>query len=152
MTSAMKTRTQTSAGGVAYRNAGGAYEIAIVLMEPERRWQLPKGLIDPGETPEQAALREVREEAGIECTIVAPIDTIDYWFVDERGGEKVRVHKFVHFFLMRYKGGSTDEHDHEVAEARWAEVSEAIRMLAFDSEKSVVLLGSDMIGSKEISL
>ncbi|MBX3297558.1 MAG: NUDIX hydrolase [Acidobacteria bacterium] len=119
--------------------------MALVLMIPEMRWQLPKGIIDPGETPEQAALREVREEAGIECELVEPIETIEYWFVDSRSGTQVRIHKFVHFYLMRYVSGDVADHDHEVAEARWFPVDEAISTLAFDSEKSVVILGRDAL-------
>ena len=141
----METRKQVSAGGAAFREMDGKLEVALVLMIPEMRWQLPKGIIDPGETPEQAALREVREEAGIECELVEPIETIEYWFVDSRSGTQVRIHKFVHFYLMRYVSGDVADHDHEVAEARWFPVDEAISTLAFDSEKSVVILGRDAL-------
>lgn len=141
----METRKQVSAGGAAFREIDGKIEVALVLMIPEMRWQLPKGIIDPGETPEQAALREVREEAGIECELVEPIETIEYWFVDSRSGTQVRIHKFVHFYLMRYVSGDVADHDHEVAEARWFPVDEAISTLAFDSEKSVVILGRDAL-------
>ena len=137
----METRKQVSAGGAALRETDGKLEVALVLMIPEMRWQLPKGIIDPGETPEQAALREVREEAGIECELIEPIETIEYWFVDSRSGTPIRIHKFVHFYLMRYVSGDVADHDHEVAEARWFPVDEAISTLAFDSEKSVVILG-----------
>lgn len=137
----METRKQVSAGGAAFREIDGKFEVALVLMIPEMRWQLPKGIIDPGETPEQAALREVREEAGIECELIEPIETIEYWFVDSRSGTPIRIHKFVHFYLMRYVSGDVADHDHEVAEARWFRVDEAISTLAFDSEKSVVILG-----------
>lgn len=137
----METRKQVSAGGAAFRETDGKLEVALVLMIPEMRWQLPKGIIDPGETPEQAALREVREEAGIDCKLIEPIETIEYWFVDSRSGTPIRIHKFVHFYLMRYVSGDVADHDHEVAEARWFRVDEAISTLAFDSEKSVVILG-----------
>lgn len=137
----METRKQVSAGGAAFRETDGKLEVALVLMIPEMRWQLPKGIIDPGETPEQAALREVREEAGIECELIEPLETIEYWFVDSRSGTPIRIHKFVHFYLMRYVSGDVADHDHEVAEARWFRVDEAISTLAFDSEKSVVILG-----------
>lgn len=137
----METRKQVSAGGAAFREIDGKFEVALVLMIPEMRWQLPKGIIDPGETPEQAALREVLEEAGIECELIEPIETIEYWFVDSRSGTPIRIHKFVHFYLMRYVSGDVADHDHEVAEARWFPVDEAISTLAFDSEKSVVILG-----------
>ena len=145
----METRKQVSAGGAAFRETDGRLEVALVLMIPEMRWQFPKGIIAPGETPEQAALREVREEAGIECELIEPIETIEYWFVDSRSGTQVRIHKFVHFYLMRYVSGDVADHDHEVAEARWFPVDEAISTLAFDSEKSVVILGRDAMTRRE---
>ena len=109
------------------------------------RWQLPKGLIDDGETPEEAALREVREEAGIEAELSGAIDTIEYWFVAKYDGRRSRFHKFVHFYLMKYLSGDVSDHDHEVAEARWVEIGEAVRMLEFKTEKDVVEKASQMI-------
>src|SRR5687768_14988335 len=110
------TIEQISAGGVAYRLQNGKIEIAIVHMVPEMRWQLPKGIIDEGETPEAAASREVQEEAGIETEFIGPIDVIEYWFFADYGKGRTRYHKFVHFFLMRYLSGTVEEHDHEVDE------------------------------------
>jgi 8-oxo-dGTP pyrophosphatase MutT (NUDIX family) len=80
-TSRIPTQTQVSAGGVVYRrgDTGGA-EVALVSVGDSARWQLTKGLVDSGETPEAAALREVREEAGIEATIVEKIKTVEYWY------------------------------------------------------------------------
>lgn len=136
---------QVSAGGVVFRESGRIAEIAIVQMVPEMRWQLPKGIIDPGETIEAAALREVREESGIEAELIAPIDTIEYWFFADRDGERRRYHKFVHFFLMRYKAGDVGDHDDEVAESRWVTIDEALRLLEFKSERGVVGKASAMI-------
>lgn len=142
-------REQISAGGVAVRSDRTEPELAIVLMVPEMRWQLPKGLIDAGESPEQAALREVREEAGIKCSIVSPIETIEYWFTDDRESPPVKIHKFVHFFLMQYLSGDVADHDHEVDEARWATLDEAMSLLEFESERSVVLQALRSISSLE---
>lgn len=129
---------QTSAGGVAFSKGPNGIQIAIIQMLPELRWQLPKGIIDPGETPEIAALREVREEAGIECELLEPLKVIEYWFSADRDGVWTRIHKFVHFFLMEYRSGNVADHDHEVAEARWVTPDEAYRMLAFEAERTVV--------------
>ncbi len=137
----LPVKEQFSAGGVALRDDGGVLKVAIVLMLPELRWQLPKGIIDPGETAEEAALREVREEAGIDCKLVEPIRRIEYWFTTTRDGEPIRVHKFVKFFLMQYISGHVSDHDYEVAEARWVSVDEAMNMLVFESEREVVSKG-----------
>lgn len=73
------SRQQISAGGVVFRGRGGALEIAVFCTRERRRWQLPKGLIDAGEEPEQTALREVHEETGIEGQLLAPVEAIEYW-------------------------------------------------------------------------
>ena len=135
----IQTREQISSGGVAFRATDNSdFEIAIVSVNPSRRWQLPKGLIDAGETPEIAALREVREEAGIETELLDKIETIEYWYVGDLQGERVRFHKFVHFFLLKYVAGDVANHDYEIAEARWTKSEEALKMLAFMSEKEIV--------------
>ena len=138
---------QTSAGGVAFRRTGAEIFVAIILVGESERWQLPKGLLE-GQTVEEAALREVREEAGIEAEIIEKIDTIEYWYVGDWDGERVRFHKFVHFFLMKYVSGDVADHDHEVAEARWVKIEDAIEMLAFKSEKEVVEKGYELIKIK----
>ena len=141
----IRTYEQVSAGGVVYRGAGTSVEIAIVQVVSEMRWQLPKGIIDEGETCEEAAIREVREEAGVEAELVAPIDTIEYWFTADHDGVRRRYHKFVHFFLMSYKSGDVSDHDDEVAEARWVGIIAALEMLDFKSERSMVEKAAAMI-------
>jgi 8-oxo-dGTP pyrophosphatase MutT (NUDIX family) len=141
----MATLDQISSGGVAFRRAGDDYEIAIVSVGNPARWQLPKGLVDPGETPEVTALREVREEAGIDSTLVAPLDTVEYWYVGQRGKQRVRFHKFVHFFLMAYESGQLGDHDHEVNEARWVSLDQAQTMLAFKGERLAVAQAASLL-------
>ena len=139
------TLEQISAGGVAFRRNKSATEVAIVAVLPSLRWQLPKGLIDAGERAEQAALREVREEAGIDCELLEKIETVEYWYQATAKGERVRFHKFVHFFLLKYLAGDVRHHDHEIDEARWVAIETAIEMLAFKSEKEVVKKASELI-------
>jgi 8-oxo-dGTP diphosphatase len=143
------TVDQVSAGGVAFRVRESVTEVAIISTLPSRRWQLPKGLVDQGESPEEAAVREVREEAGVETDLLGPVEVVEYWYVGERRGHKVRYHKFVHFFLLAYRGGDVADHDHEVAEARWVEIGEAQAMLAFKTERAVVEKAREMIAGLE---
>jgi 8-oxo-dGTP pyrophosphatase MutT (NUDIX family) len=143
----IRTETQVSAGGVAYRPSGAGIEVAVVCVGERRRWQLPKGLVEAGEAPEAAAVREVREEAGVDAEVVAPIERVEYWYVASRGGARVRYHKFVDFFLMRYLGGDVRDHDHEVHEARWVEASAARELLAFESERRVVERARELVAA-----
>ncbi|HKW47994.1 MAG TPA: NUDIX domain-containing protein [Gemmatimonadaceae bacterium] len=132
---------QVSAGGVAYRRAAhdAQPEVALVRVGAKNRWQLPKGIVDAGESPEVTAVREVREEAGIDARLIAPLDVIEYWYVgNDPDGRRVRFHKFVHFYLLEYQAGDVDDHDYEVEESRWVELSAAEAMLAFSSEKKIM--------------
>ncbi|MFN2567253.1 MAG: NUDIX hydrolase [Gemmatimonadaceae bacterium] len=146
-------RRQVSAGGVAFRRAGEAIEVVIIRPRGTERWQLPKGLVDPGESPEVAARREVREEAGVEAELVAPIEDVQYWYVGtDRDGVRVRFNKSVHFYLLAFRGGDVSDHDHEVAEARWVASDEAIELLAFKNERGVVAKAAAMIAAGRDSL
>lgn len=143
------TMDQVSAGGVAFRWNDSEPEIAIVSVKPKLRWQLPKGIVDPGESPEVTAVREVREEAGIETDRLGLIETIEYWYRSARNGKPVRYHKFVHFYLLEYRGGDVADHDHEVEEARWARFDEALNLLEFKNEREVVEKAREMIEVRE---
>lgn len=129
---------QTSAGGVVYKRDKGQTLVAIVAVGEANRWQLPKGLVEKGEEPSAAAIRETREEAGVDGIPEAPLDKIEYWYVGQHEGKQVRIHKIVHFFLLKYGSGDVSEHDFEVNDARWVPIQEAVRMLAFTSERSVM--------------
>jgi 8-oxo-dGTP pyrophosphatase MutT (NUDIX family) len=139
-------RRQVSAGGVAFRRGVAGVEVALITPRGTQRWQLPKGLVDVGEGPDMTARREVREEAGIDGEVVAPIETIDYWYVGaDRDGTRARFHKSVHFFLIAYRAGDVGDHDHEVADARWVVIGEAMTLLAFENERRVVEHARGMI-------
>lgn len=140
---------QHSTGGVVYRHDGEQVEVALILVGPRERWQLPKGTPAAGETPEQTALREVREETGLSTELQEQLDQIEYWFYANRAGRRVRFHKFVTFFLLRYLSGDVQDHDHEVLEARWFPIDQAVDLLAFESERAVLRLARDKI--REIS-
>ena len=129
---------QHSAGGVVYRLREGQVEVALILVGPKERWQLPKGTAKAAETQEETALREVREETGLVADLQALLDQIDYWFYAAKAGGKARMHKFVTFYLMRYRSGDVSDHDHEVVDARWVEINQAIECLAFESERKIM--------------
>jgi 8-oxo-dGTP pyrophosphatase MutT (NUDIX family) len=126
----VESERQRSAGGLVAR--GG--EVLLIALQDGRRWQLPKGHLEPGESAEEAAVREVREETGVAGAVVAPLPPIEYWFVEDGR----RVHKRVDFFLLDYAGGSAGDFDpHEVSDARWFPWEEALQRLTFANEREV---------------
>ena len=143
--SKIPTKLQISAGGVAFRKNGRRIEVALISVGDENRWQLPKGIVDKGEATEAAARREVREEAGIDAEMIDRIDRVEYWYFSKEQNQRVRYHKYVYFFLLRYKSGDVKDHDSEVNEARWFDIDEAIAALAFNSEKKIVEKAKDLI-------
>jgi 8-oxo-dGTP pyrophosphatase MutT (NUDIX family) len=121
-----------SAGGVVVRQMEGRPFVAVVRVRDETL-ALPKGHPDDGESPAAAALREVREETGVEAELVERLGDIRYWY--SRQGE--RVMKMVTFFLLRYRSGSVADHDHEVEEALWIPLEEAPGRLAYKGEREM---------------
>jgi 8-oxo-dGTP pyrophosphatase MutT (NUDIX family) len=126
--------TEFSAGGVVVR-AG-----ACVVIVPTRLaangskvLALPKGHPEEGESPVDAALREVREEAGVEARLVEPLGDVRYWYT--RGGR--RIAKVVSFFLLQYVSGEVDDHDFEVEDACWMPLEEAARELTYAGEREM---------------
>src|SRR3954467_7679393 len=112
----------TSYGGVGLRGD----DVRVITPIGRRRVTgLPKGGPQPGETGEETATREVREETGVNAVVREPLGDVNYWY--RRGGR--RVYKTVHFYLFDYQSGSTADHDHEVEEARWMPLADALTAL-----------------------
>lgn len=146
----MTTRVQISAGGVVFRRTGeGGVEVALIS-PGGGRWALPKGLVEQGESLEATALREVREETGLEAEVVERLDPIEYWYWWEEEGQKVRYHKKVYYFLMAHRGGDTARHDFEVEAVRWFPIDEAIQQASYRTEKQVLRQARErLIGAGE---
>ena len=135
----LRSSTATSAGGIVVRLEGGRPSLVAGLRRREGdrhggTWTLPKGTPNPGETVEETAIREVQEETGLVVRIVAPLPSIEYTFV--QGG--TRIHKTVHYFLMRPVGGDLARHDREFERVRWVHFEDARSLLTFDTERSLV--------------
>jgi len=136
-----------SAGGVVFRKDEGEVEILLVATKGRTRWQLPKGRVEPKESPQKAAEREVREEGGVDGEFICPLDTISYWYYWE--GKKRR--KLVDFFLLRYKSGDPQNHDWEVDDASFFPASEALKLLTFPTERKVVERALGVIRKKRLA-
>ena len=135
----------TSAGGVVYKDEEGSLLFALCGRTRAGTWNLPKGTPDDGETLEQTALREVREETGLQVEIEAALGEVEYWFT--RSTE--RFHKRVHFYLMGERGGSFDDHDPEFDVVEWFPAVQAVRTLTFPSEADVVRRAIEALGRME---
>ena len=141
----LRNARATSAGGVVHRSEAGRVELLLVHRRSPLLWALPKGTPDSGESIEETALRETREETGIEVEIESPLGSISYFFVRER----IRFHKTVHFFLMRPVGGSIDLHDHEFDEVRWFQLEEALEIMSYPTERGVVGRAAHLLDRQE---
>jgi len=133
--SAPKVVAAVSAGGVVVDHTAGGIEVVLVTPYRRRVWCLPKGTLEQWESPESAAVREVREETGLQARIVDKLDDITYWFY---ASSTTRVHKTVHFYLMQSLGGDVTQHDGEIAEARMFPLLEALDLLAYPGERAVM--------------
>jgi ADP-ribose pyrophosphatase YjhB (NUDIX family) len=146
-------RRHTSSGGIVFRPAetsregaspgapgvGGCYEVALIRVTRvggETAWALPKGWVEEGEGLEQTAIREVREETGLETRVLRKVDEISYEFYSR--ADRDRISKTVHLFLLECLGGDTADHDTEVEEARWFPLDEAAQRLTYKNERAAL--------------
>ena len=138
----MSPERETSYGGVVVR---GRDVIVIVPRGRRRVLGLPKGGPMPGETPQQTAAREVREETGITVTVRDRLGQVDYTY--RRGGR--RIEKTVHFYLCQFQDGDTADHDHEVDDARWMPLEEARRRLSYPGEREMIARALSILAANE---
>ena len=123
---------EISAGGIVARKSED--RIQVLLVRRDEYWQLPKGLVERNESFEETAVREVKEETGMDAEIMKKIGKINYWYRKE----DKRIYKVVHFFLMESKGGSIEEHDHEMDEVKWFSIDEACEIISFKNEGDLI--------------
>ena len=128
---------EVSAGGLVLDRVGPGARAALIGRLNRRGhllWSLPKGHVEVGETPPETAVREVAEETGIRGRVLAPLGTIDFWFVI--AGR--RVHKTVHHYLLLAEGGELSDEDVEVTEVAWVPLEQLSTTLAYDDEKRLI--------------
>lgn len=131
---ASRQRTSYSAGGVLYRVHADSVEVVLIATDGGKRWGLPKGHVRRGEAAEDAAVREIAEETGLEGEVICHLATIEYWF---RSGA-LRVHKYVDLFLLSYVRGEVVPQQSEVDDARWFLLEEALAISSFKRERDVL--------------
>jgi 8-oxo-dGTP pyrophosphatase MutT (NUDIX family) len=138
-----RTVKETSAGGLILDRSGSP--MAALIARRDRRgrliWSLPKGHLEVGETAEDAAVREVHEETGISGKVLAPLGTIDFWFM----ADNHKIHKTVHHFLMEAEGGELSDADVEVVEVAWVPLNEVSSRLRYADERKLLALVPDLL-------
>ncbi|MBS2038650.1 NUDIX hydrolase [bacterium] len=134
---------QHSAGGVVYKREGHRLKICLVSKKNGRIWALPKGRLDPGETTEQTAYREILEETGHQSNVGAKIDEIHYYFFLNEN--QTYYHKTVTFYVMRVTTENAQQRDQEADEVAWFDFPEALRKLSYLNEKKILKKAQRMV-------
>jgi 8-oxo-dGTP pyrophosphatase MutT (NUDIX family) len=139
-----------SAGGVLIKRIKGVPHLAAIRPQGKKEgvWALPKGNLDPGETPDVTAVREVLEETGVQGKVVEKLGDVKYTYTRR---DATRVFKIVSFYLLTAGRGRLGEIEErmriEVAEARWLPLDEAPRLLAYGGEKEMARKALDRLAS-----
>ena len=145
----MRTVREISSGGVIYRQRRGVAKVALI--RARGRWCLPKGQVEEGEGLQETALREVREETGLEGKVVAKLGDITYWYTTKsKKGEPLRIFKRVYFYLIRYLKGDVSQHDEEVEEACWVPIAEAVKRLSYPTEKETMRKAAALLSGEKL--
>lgn len=138
-----KIKIEVSSGGVIFRKRDDKIEVALVAVKDGKVWCLPKGLIEKGEDEKETAVREVMEETGLRGRIVDKIGDISYWYYIKDDGARCK--KTVHFYLLEFLSGDTENHSWEVDRAEWFEIDEALRLLSYKGEREILKKAKEMV-------
>jgi len=128
---------EVSAGGLVLDRSSRPWKAALIARLDRRGrliWSLPKGHVEAGESNEQAAIREVHEETGIESSVLMTLGTIDFWFM----AEDKRIHKTVHHYILNADGGELSDEDREVVEVAWIPIDDVAGKLAYSDERKLM--------------
>ncbi|MBU2052165.1 NUDIX domain-containing protein [Patescibacteria group bacterium] len=140
-----KTKREFSAGGAVYKKDGQQILWLVCQHSGYHKWVLPKGLIDPGETAKQTAVREVEEECGIKTKIIAKLPDPERYIYTMNG---VKIFKLVQYFLMEYVSGDIKNHDFEMEAVEWLDYDTAHTRLNFHGAKKVLVKAKQLLEEK----
>lgn len=121
-----------SAGGIIFDDQK---QVLICQPKDSKNWVFPKGTVDPGETSKQAAIREVKEETGVEAEIITKVGESKFYFTDK---SKQKIFKVVFYFAMKYKSGNIKDHDREMQEVMWVSFDQAFEVLTFKNDTDLL--------------
>ena len=148
----LPVRREVSAGGLVYRRRHDG-ELEFVLIRPKGAdtWGLPKGHIETGESAEDAAVREVREETGLEVRHIEPLGEVSYVFSwrDQPEASPVRIFKRVRFFTMEYEGGDSNSLEGEIEEVAWYGAEEASKRASYKDERGLIGKAIALLSGRE---
>jgi 8-oxo-dGTP diphosphatase len=151
--SAFRSLREFSAGGLIWRRRRPDEKAEVVLVRPagKNTWVLPKGGLESKETVEQAAMRECEEETGFKVSIDRPLGRVTYFYArrEKPDGPLYRIFKRVSFFLMRHQGGDASQHDDEIEDVKWFEISEAVRKASHRNERDLIVKAAGWLSQPE---
>jgi 8-oxo-dGTP pyrophosphatase MutT (NUDIX family) len=135
---------EVSAGSVVFRRGGETGPLFLLIRDSYGKWGLPKGHLEEGEAPAEAAVRETAEEVGLrDLRLVGPIRVIDWWFRD-KGGRLI--HKYCHFFLLESTvGDPVPQADEGISQCRWCTPDQALGLVSYANAREVLRCAGEMV-------